>query len=463
MSKQPKLERSSKSRKSEQKAKWPKTDARHWQGRLFRNSFTRDGVRQETANFCVKIGHLGRRETFNLGTPNGEAASARALRIYKSITGAGWNVALAEFKPETVKQIKTATVGTLIETARRLSAARTESLDAYAKALRRITAGILGIGNGRKYDFKQGSHEWRKKIDETPLDKLTPAALLAWKNAYLKECKTPTKRNSAAVTINSLLRSSKALLSKKIRPFVAEEITLPAVLWFDGVPTEKEPSLRYHSQIDAAAILSAASEELANQQPEVFKALLLTLICGLRRSEADSLLWSQIDLTSGTLNVIDTEHKALKSADSAGMIALDAELVPILLGLKGMAKGDFVLETPKGARAKHREHSSRTYRCDATQKALIQWLKSKGVSGQRPIHTLRKEIGSIIATRDGIFAASRYLRHSDIRITSRLYADSKTLISAGLGALLKAPTDNIVKIDFEHETKKQTARERRAK
>jgi len=62
---------------------------------------------------------------------------------------------------------------------------------------------------------------------------------------------------------------------------------------------------------------------------------------------------------------------------------------------------------------------------------------------------MRKEIGSIIATRDGIFKASRYLRHSDIGITSKLYADVKTPVSAGLGALLVARPANIVEADFK--------------
>jgi hypothetical protein len=62
---------------------------------------------------------------------------------------------------------------------------------------------------------------------------------------------------------------------------------------------------------------------------------------------------------------------------------------------------------------------------------------------------MRKEIGSIIASRDGIFKASRYLRHSDIGITSKLYADVKTPVSAGLGALLIARPENIVEADFK--------------
>ena len=431
----------SSARRKQKRTAWPKTDARHWEGSVYRNTFTRDGVTKETADWCVKIRHLGRRETFNLGTPNVEAAAKRALALYRTIVGAGWDVARAEYKPEAVKEAKkTATVGSLIETATRLSSARPESLDAYSKALRRIAAAVIGLENGKKYDFKRGSSEWRAKVDAAPLDRLTASAVLAWKNGFLKAAGGPEERNAAVVTVNSLLRNSKALVSKRIRPFLEAEITLPSQLWFEGVPTEKEPSLRYRSRIDAGTILAAARAELADQDPEAFKALLLTLVCGLRRSEADALMWDQIDFTAGTLEVRDTEHKTLKSRDSAGLLGLDPELVIFLKVIHATKKGAFVLESPPRTRVPHTEHKSRTYRCDATFAALLGWLKTKGVGGRRPIHTLRKEIGSIIASRDGIFAASRYLRHSDIRITSRLYADSKKPVTAGLGSML-VPTD----------------------
>ena len=158
--------------------------------------------------------------------------------------------------------------------------------------------------------------------------------------------------------------------------------------------------------------------------------------------------WAQVDLEAGTLEIMDTEHRALKSADSAGKIALDAEVVALLRGFKAKTKSAFILETPILARSEFKQHQSRTYRCDATHTALIEWLRKHGVNGKRPIHTLRKEIGSIIATREGIFAASRYLRHSDIRITSRLYADNKALVSAGLGALLAPPAADVIQGQF---------------
>lgn len=41
-----------------------------------------------------------------------------------------------------------------------------------------------------------------------------------------------------------------------------------------------------------------------------------------------------------------------------------------------------------------------------------------------------------MATQHGIYAASRFLRHSDITTTARHYAEHKARISIGLGKLL---------------------------
>lgn len=429
-----------------------RSDVRHWKTRIFKNGSTRDGKRILSLEWSIRIAHDGRREQFNLHTSNAAAAAARALKIYRVVIGAGWAAALAEFKPErtppAAPAAKAATIGELIAAATRLSSARRESLDAYAQALRRIAIGVLGAQGGKKGPTHRIDAR-RKMIDATPLEKLTPAAVLAWKNAFLKSAGNPQERNSAAVTVNSLLRNSKALLSKRVRPFLEKEMLLPSPLWFEGVPLEKEPSGRYHSSIDAGTILRAAVKELAPADPEAFKALLLTLVCGLRRSEADALQWDQLDLKAGTLTMMDTPHRALKSADSAGTIALDSEIVALLRGFRAKAKSPFILEPPPRARDGFKERRSRNYRSNATLERLLAWLRTQGVSAKRPIHTMRKEVGSLIASREGIFAASRYLRHSSIGITARIYADHKTLISAGLGALLSPPEAVVIKGQFD--------------
>ena len=49
---------------------------------------------------------------------------------------------------------------------------------------------------------------------------------------------------------------------------------------------------------------------------------------------------------------------------------------------------------------------------------------------KRPIHELRKEVGPLISDEHGIYAASRFMRHADIRITAASYLDKKKRIVA---------------------------------
>jgi integrase len=440
--------------KSDRFASKSKTSANYWSDRVFK--FKRKnakGVMVTDADYSCQLAFGGRRERFQLHTPNAASAASKAAAIYRDVAGKGWEEALRIHKPRSVPKVETlprATVGRLIESSMRLSTARRESLDTYAKALRRIVAGVFEIGGTAKFNASRvGYADWLKKIDSIPLADLSPAAVLAWRNKFIASASTPVARGRASVTVNSLLRNAKALLSKKVRPFIEAEMLLPSPLFFEQISKVEEPPLRYYSTIDAAAILRAAKEKLATEDVESFKLLLLTLVCGLRRSEADTLLWSQFDFGRRVLMIQDTEFKRLKSKDSAGDIDLEPELCALLQSYMAKARSTFVLESPPGVRVREMaDRKSRGYRCHHTQARLIVWLRKQGVHGIRPIHILRKEIGSLIASRDGIWQASRYLRHSDISITSKLYSDKKIPVTAGLGAMLATPADNVVPADF---------------
>lgn len=57
----------------------------------------------------------------------------------------------------------------------------------------------------------------------------------------------------------------------------------------------------------------------------------------------------------------------------------------------------------------------------------------------KPLHELRKEFGSQVCAKYGIYAASRMLRHADIRVTAEHYLDAKKRTPIGLGNLLSTP------------------------
>lgn len=61
----------------------------------------------------------------------------------------------------------------------------------------------------------------------------------------------------------------------------------------------------------------------------------------------------------------------------------------------------------------------------------------------------------MIASRDGIYAASRFLRHADIQVTAAHYADMKKRVAVDIGALL--PPKNREPFSSEKVATKETA------
>jgi integrase len=401
-----------------------KGDARYWgaPGRLFKDH----GVADYSCRFSVR----GQRAQICLDTSNQKEAAKRAAALYKLVAQEGWEAGFALYRPqETPPTPSEVSVGALIEAATKVSSARRQTLDGYAKAFRLIVSEVRGISGDGKFDaYKGGLIKWRAKVDAVAMDTITPAEILAWKNKRLRGAETdPLAKRRAIVTVNSLMRNAKSLFGKKLLPFIEQSITLPRPLPFDGVALEKEPSLRYISKIDPIAILAKAREELAETEPEAFKVMILALVCGLRRAEIDNLLWRAFDFAGSSMRVESSEFHELKSEDSAGKMDLDADTLALFRGYRAKKpKAVFVVESPL-------KHDSKAkagrYRCNPVFKTVLAWLRKHGVDGHKPLHTLRKEIGSIIASEHGIFEASRYLRHADIHITSAFYADKKKTIT----------------------------------
>jgi integrase len=435
--------------------KLAKSDSRYWLARLFKNAFTRDGERRETADWCIRIARKGRRETFNLETPNKEAAARKAQGIYLALVANGWEHALAAYKPATLKPVTAATVGAWLEAVRATTDFRGTTFTTYCQCLRQIVAEIADVGDQpardadgnekrdrkrriimlSRFDYRSGGREaWREKVDAQPLAILTPEAVQRWRMAYVARAgNAPDGKRRAENSAVSLMRSARALFSAKALAYASRTITLPDPLPFAGVKLEKRGSTRYVSKIDAATLIAAARAELTG---EPFKLFCLGLLCGLRKKEMDALLWSQVDFQSGQIRIEATEHFQPKSEDSIGAVDLDAELLALLRGWKAKATGPFVIES---TRAPRYDHSRANYRAARHFETLYTWLRSKGITARKPLHELRKELGALLASQDGIFAAQRVLRHAQISTTAAYYADKKRRITAGLGALLTAP------------------------
>ena len=285
--------------------------------------------------------------------------------------------------------------------------------------------------------FGRGGGDYRRNADSLSLSILTPEAIQGWRISYVQTRGggNPAKQRAARITCNSLVRLARSLFSARIRKFIPG-LNLPEPLPFAGVEFYPRESMRYQSKIDPAALLKTAQGKLALDNTEAFKALILALGAGLRRGEIDRLLWRQIDFRTGVIRVEATEVGDLKSEDSAGEVAIDKTLCGILQGFKAKTRSQFVIEGPEQKKASSRAWGQ-AYLLHPLSIAFRHWLRKQGVDGNKPLHTLRKEAGAMGETRQGMDAASRFLRHSDIQVTAMHYADHKERVVVDISALLE--------------------------
>jgi integrase len=412
------------------KSKFAKTDARHWREKL---------TTRGSDELHVRICFGGVQRWWPLKTANREQAAEKARAIWLSLIREGFDVAEAKHKPWTVPQADDKadlTVGKFLEAVRAVAAVRPTTLTSYERKFRFLVSQIASVkGNRSKFDYVHGgANKWRARVDAVPLADLTCEAISQWRVRYVAQADdNALKRQQAQQTAISIIRNAKALFAPKVLRSL-KSVKLPSPLPFDGVELGKRPRTRYSSKINAGALVAAAHAELKEQQPEQFKIFLLAFGAGLRRGEIDRLLWNQFRWSQCTLSIEANEYGQNKSDASNEEIDLGTDLVNYFKQAMADTNGDFVVESKAAPTAA--PHWNR-YRCDGHFKDLLEWLRSKGVTTRNPLHTLRKEFGSLINKKFGIFAASAALRHSNISITREAYVDRKERIALDLSELVQ--------------------------
>lgn len=410
-----------------------KTDKRFWFDRLFK--------RGDNPDWQVQIGYAGHQERFPLRTPNKDAAADRAREIWLALeSGTGWDALREKFKPwtNTVQKIESPTVGEFLVAIEAHGGIPPITFKSYSRKFRRLIAALKEIkGDASRFHRGEGSANWRKLIDAVRLAEIAPSAINRWKLDYIAAKRGDAlAQHHAQTTAQSILRNSKCLFSPRVMRRLADakiELQMPNPLPFDGVEIGKPSSQRYTSTIDAEKLARDASRELAKKEPDLFKIFLLGFGVGLRRGEIDRLAWAQFNWSKDQINVVITAHGDTKTESSIAAVDVDPAVMKIFRRFKEKAAHEFVIESSVKPRPGANWHH---YRCECAFKRLNAWLREKGVTAQKPLHTLRKEFGSMICEQFGIFAASEALRHADIRLTRANYVDRRGRIHLEVGKML---------------------------
>jgi integrase len=415
-----------------------KTDFRYWNETVFRKGYTKGGRQHFTKDWYARIQHDGRRDFFSLQTPNKAAAASRAKDIYLYLISHGWDPTIAKYKPKRVEDQATSgklpqlTVGAFLDEVFRSTSNR-RTVEGYATAFRTIVSENFGLSDDvKKYDaYHGGRTEWLNRVHSISLDQVTPTRIQKWKQSFLAKAGSEALAlRKARISVNSLMRRARSLFSAKILRHLQLEI--PVVNPFEGVEFEPRQSMKYRSRVDIGKILEAANESLRSSDPECYAIFLLAVAAGLRRKEIDLLEWTSFRCEENVIRIQPTNFFHPKSEDSIGDIQIDDEIMAIFRDYRSRAKGPFVIPSRLQPKAVLRGDY---YRCKTQFERLNTWLRQQGVTEQKPLHTLRKEFGTLVNVAHGIHAASKALRHADITLTSNFYTDSRIRVTSGLGRL----------------------------
>jgi integrase len=186
-------------------------------------------------------------------------------------------------------------------------------------------------------------------------------------------------------------------------PFEGCVPTMPDQAAFQA-PTEK-----FMDNLKAAAIT-----ELKGKRPREWLLFLLTLGAGLRIQEATHLTWG--DVQTNGIDVRSTKSHRTKSGRSR-FIPVGLTLLKELEALRSLPL-NWVIADGNG---KINKTKVAKIRCSRAIRRLSKWLKTHGISARNQNHYLRKTFGSFVAQEHGVLAASRFLGHSSICVTEKVY------------------------------------------
>jgi integrase len=420
-------------------ANFAKRDPRYWATRVFRQD-RRDGTVDPEYSVRFMLG--GKRRQLSLDTGNKTEAASRAARAYALAVDEGWDSAAATVNPhKVVRGPKLPTVGDLIsEASSRVSHLRASSLVRYCTALRQVAADVTNIPRpASRFDYTKpetgkpsGSELWRAQVDAVTLDAFTIEALAAWKKTFVERAAgNAIREGSFRTTANATLDACARFWSKEMLPHMADAglIMPPNPFAPSSVPRFKQDTkrTRYKSRVNAEVLLRLAKKELAS---EPWKAVALALFLGLRKGELDRLRWSHVDLDSRTLEIETTEDGGLKTGSSARTMDIPTPLAGEMQTWQDAATSHYVIEA--SGRTARPGTGSLYYRAEPAFDAATAWLRTQGIDGHHPIHTLRKEFGSLINRTFGLAAAAEALGHASVKVTAGYYVSSKERIEVGI-------------------------------
>jgi integrase len=361
--------------------------------------------------YFAQLQHAGRRTAVCLQTTDRRQAAETAAKAYGQIRAQGWDAALRALDPDKHRPQTGVTVGDIFDTLARLDM-RPSTRTAYRVALQWWALQVIRLTPLHR-NLDRHAPDYRTRIAALPLTHLAIDQLERVRDEFIAGAGDDAiAARRARVSVKAFARNAKAGIRAAQK---LGRLEMPVPTPFTGLTVAGAVATRYVAEFDAAEMLRRASETLRVEDPSAFKVVLLALGAGLRRGEIQHLQWRSIDTARRQIRVEASGAWLAKNIQSEATVDVDGGLIAAL----GTPAGpDDPVVDPLAI-----EHA-------------VRWLRRQGVTSAKPLHSLRKEFGSIVAQTADLLTASRQLRHGSLAVTAGIYIENRRKASPNIASML---------------------------
>lgn len=267
----------------------------------------------------------------------------------------------------------------------------------------------------------------RKAAPQISISTLDGDLVHEFKHAMLDECAPLSEidRRRRLRTANSLIRQARSVFSGEMLSIYKRDhhITLPPDFHtFLSEPVFNDVSSTIDDyKLPPDHIISktfAALETIATTDPNIHTAIWLALGFGLRKSEIAGVRARNFMTVQGKPHLELEEVWVQRHCNLVTKNGTARPRIPCTNGawihleprIRACQPDDYLLAGGCGERL------------EQTFRRVSQWMRELGWETQKAIHEFRAYAGCQVAMRDGIYKASKWLRHSTVSVTEKHYS-----------------------------------------
>ncbi len=263
--------------------------------------------------------------------------------------------------------------------------------------------------------------------DQFPVAQLNASTVYAYKQSVsaTEPEADDTRRRQLEASANSIIRQAKGVFSSRALEHYRQvcHLEIPGTIAAFRTAPGFGDTTKHDYSIPSDAVLAATFKSLApmvDHDRDLYVAVWLALGFGLRKSEIAAVRagWFHISDSGVSLELMSTvipgtteEKSTTKNMERRPTINCTngawTHLQPIVAALQ---PHDYLISA-----------KTATGRCEEVFRRVSVWMGSLGWSTTKTMHEWRAYAGCQVAMRDGIEAASRWMRHSSIVLTQRFY------------------------------------------